>query len=92
MPVKKGRAPEPNFLNSNSQEVLEDLEYTKEDIEHVINWTKRTSPPLFPSSFLLRSTNPFQGTSKPPGTASEPARWRPRKAIPSSSTASSTNA
>jgi alcohol oxidase len=40
MPVKKGKPPSPNFLNSNSQEVLEDLDYTKEDIEHVINWTK----------------------------------------------------
>jgi alcohol oxidase len=44
MPLDKGRAPEPNFLNSNQQELFPELEYSKEDIEHVINWTKRTSP------------------------------------------------
>jgi alcohol oxidase len=44
MPIEKGRTPEPNFLNSNQQEVLPDLEYSSEDINHVINWTKRKSP------------------------------------------------
>lgn len=42
-PVKKGRAAQPNFLNSNSQEVLEDLQYSNEDIKHIENWTKRMS-------------------------------------------------
>ena len=41
MPVEKGRAPEPSFLNSNSQDVLEDLKYSKEDIKHIEDWTKR---------------------------------------------------
>jgi alcohol oxidase len=41
MPVKKGRAPEPSLLNSNSQDVMEDLKYSKEDIKHIENWTKR---------------------------------------------------
>lgn len=41
MPVKKGKAPEPNFLNSNCQEVLEDLEYSTQDIKHIIDWVKR---------------------------------------------------
>jgi alcohol oxidase len=57
MPVEKGRAPEPNFLNSNSQEVLPDLEYSTKDIEHVIDWTKRTFPLpfLFPLDTLTHT-------------------------------------
>jgi alcohol oxidase len=45
MPIEKGKAPSPSFLNSNSQHVLEDLQYTTEDIKHVVDWTKRTSLP-----------------------------------------------
>ena len=45
MPLEKGKAPSPTFLNSNSQHVLEDLHYTTEDIKHVEDWTKRTSTP-----------------------------------------------
>jgi alcohol oxidase len=41
MPLKPGKAPSPSFLNSNSQHVLEDLQYTSEDIKHIENWTKR---------------------------------------------------
>lgn len=41
MPVKPGKAPEPSFLNSNSQHVLEDLKYSNEDIKHIEDWTKR---------------------------------------------------
>ncbi|KAH6643937.1 alcohol oxidase p68 [Boeremia exigua] len=41
MPLEKGKAPSPSFLNSNSQHVLEDLHYTNEDIKHVIDWVKR---------------------------------------------------
>lgn len=41
MPMKKGRAPEPNMLNSNSQDVMDDLKYTNEDIKHVEDWVKR---------------------------------------------------
>jgi alcohol oxidase len=48
MPIEKGKAPSPSFLNSNSQHVLEDLQYTTEDIKHVENWTKRTSLPHAP--------------------------------------------
>lgn len=41
MPVKAGRAPEPSFLNSNAQHIMEDLKYSKEDIKHIEDWTKR---------------------------------------------------
>lgn len=41
MPVESGKAPSPSFLNSNKQEVREDLVYSNEDINHVIEWTKR---------------------------------------------------
>ncbi|KAG9202266.1 Alternative oxidase, mitochondrial precursor [Epicoccum nigrum] len=41
MPIEAGKAPKPSFLNSNSQHVLEDLQYTKEDIKHVEDWVKR---------------------------------------------------
>lgn len=41
MPMDKGRTPQPNFLNSNSQHVQEDLQYTAEDIKHIEDWTKR---------------------------------------------------
>jgi alcohol oxidase len=56
-PVKKGRAPEPNFLSSNCQEVLEDLTYTEQDIKHVEDWTKRMSypTPLIPSLSSIKT-------------------------------------
>jgi alcohol oxidase len=60
MPMEKGRAPEPNFLNSNCQEILPPLEYSKEDIEHVINWTKRkllTTFPPFPFFTVFLDTS-----------------------------------
>jgi len=41
MPVKSGNPPKPSMLNSNQQEVREDLPYSKTDIEHIIEWTKR---------------------------------------------------
>jgi alcohol oxidase len=41
-PLEKGRIPEGNLLNSNSQEVFEDLHYSNEDIKHVEDWVKRT--------------------------------------------------
>jgi alcohol oxidase len=41
MPLKPGKAASPSFLNSNSQHVLEDLDYTKEDVQHIIDWVKR---------------------------------------------------
>jgi hypothetical protein len=90
MPVEKGRAPEPNFLNSNSQEVLPDLEYSTKDIEHVIDWTKRTLPPPLP--LPSRYTNTPQATSKPHGTPSARAAWPRAKATRLSSTACSTSA
>lgn len=46
MPIEKGTAPKPSFLNSNSQHVLEDLQYTSEDIKHVESWVKRMSLPI----------------------------------------------
>ena len=42
MPIEKGKAPSPSFLNSNSQHVLEDLNYSTEDIKHIEDWVKRT--------------------------------------------------
>jgi len=41
MPMEPGKAPKPSWLNSNAQHVLEDLQYTKEDIKHVEDWVKR---------------------------------------------------
>jgi hypothetical protein len=40
MPVEAGKAPQPSMLNSNQWAVREDLPYSKEDINHVIEWTK----------------------------------------------------
>lgn len=40
MPLKSGKAPKANLLSSNQQTVYDDLEYTKEDINAVIEWTK----------------------------------------------------
>ena len=56
MPVEKGRTPEPNFLNSNQQEILPDLEYSEDDINHVINWTKRMFS--FPSPHIHNANSP----------------------------------
>lgn len=50
MPMEAGKAPKPSWLNSNAQHVLEDLQYTKEDIKHVEDWVKRTSSPHLPPS------------------------------------------
>jgi len=41
MPVTSGKPPKPSMLNSNQQEIREDLPYSKTDIEHIIEWTKR---------------------------------------------------
>lgn len=41
MPLESGTAPSPSFLSSNKQEIREDLKYTNEDINHIIEWTKR---------------------------------------------------
>lgn len=38
---RPGKAPEASFLNSNQQSIQDDLEYTKDDVEAVIEWTKR---------------------------------------------------
>lgn len=47
MPVEKGRTPEPNLLNSNCQEILDDLDYSNEDIKHIEDWTKRRCSQLY---------------------------------------------
>ncbi|KAL1306677.1 hypothetical protein AAFC00_005349 [Neodothiora populina] len=39
--VEPGKAPQASFLNSNKQEIREDLEYTNEDIACVEEWVKR---------------------------------------------------
>jgi hypothetical protein len=41
MPLKPGKPREPTWLNSSSQAVMEDLQYSNEDIKHIIDWTKR---------------------------------------------------
>ena len=41
MPVDVGKPVEGDILNSNTQAVLADLEYTKEDIEHIEKWVQR---------------------------------------------------
>lgn len=43
MPLAKGKEANPNYLSSNRQEVHADLEYTKQDIQHVEDWVKRES-------------------------------------------------
>jgi hypothetical protein len=57
MPLKPGKAASPSFLNSNSQHVLEDLDYTKEDVQHIIDWVKRTFS-LIHSLTPILSTHP----------------------------------
>jgi alcohol oxidase len=67
MPLKPGKAASPSFLNSNSQDILEDLNYTKEDVQHIIDWVKRTSSlsltflPIL-TSLLLLAPLPFVST------------------------------
>jgi len=41
MPIEAGKAPKANLLNSNSQDIYEDLKYSKKDIEAVEEWVKR---------------------------------------------------
>lgn len=97
MPVESGQAPQPNMINSNQQEVREDLPYSNEDIAHVEEWVKvRSLPPSQPSlqhtKPKLTPPPPNSATSKRPGTRSARARWRRKKATASSSTACWTSA
>ena len=41
MPLESGEPPKVSFLNSNAQAVREDLPYSKQDLEAVIEWVKR---------------------------------------------------
>ena len=41
MPVEAGKPSKPSMLNSNSQSVYEDLDYSKADIEQIEEWVKR---------------------------------------------------
>ncbi|KAI9843746.1 MAG: Alternative oxidase, mitochondrial precursor [Sclerophora amabilis] len=41
MPVKSGRPPKPNLLNSNSRDVREDLHYNDHDLKALEEWVKR---------------------------------------------------
>lgn len=41
MPLEPGKQASMSFLNSNKQEIREDLPYSSEDIDHVIEWVKR---------------------------------------------------
>lgn len=40
MPLEAGKKPQPSWLNSNQQEVREDLKYNKEDLLAVEEWVK----------------------------------------------------
>lgn len=97
MPVESGKAPQPNMINSNQQEVREDLPYSNEDIAHVEEWVKvRSTPPPnhthTHSRPKLTPLPPNSAMSKRPGTRWARARWRRRKATASSSTACWTSA
>ena len=41
MPLKPGKAPNVNWLNSNQQEIRHDLNYSTRDLEAVEDWVKR---------------------------------------------------
>lgn len=41
MPVESGKPPSPSFLNSNAQNVYDDLKYSKEDLLAIEEWVKR---------------------------------------------------
>lgn len=41
MPVESGQPPKPSMLNSNQQEIRNDLPYSTEDLNHVEEWVKR---------------------------------------------------
>lgn len=55
VPLKKGKAPNAAYLNSNQQEILEDLDYSTEDIKHVEEWVKVSS--LLEDHLKSRHTN-----------------------------------
>ncbi|KAJ9621606.1 Alternative oxidase, mitochondrial precursor [Taxawa tesnikishii (nom. ined.)] len=40
-PLEPGKTPQTSFLNSNKQEIREDLPYSTEDLKHVEEWVKR---------------------------------------------------
>ena len=56
MPLEAGKAPSVSFLSSNQQAIREDLVYTNEDIEHVIEWTKVCSVFIETSKTSLLTT------------------------------------
>lgn len=52
MPLKSGKVPSVSWLNSNQQEIRDDLVYSKEDLNHVEEWVKRHGIPPLPSKNL----------------------------------------
>ena len=94
MPLEKGRAPQPNFLSSNKQDIMDDLHYSNEDIKHIEDWTKRKL--LFSSMYTSRDghslTCTLQATLRLHGTRLERAPWLPGTATPLSSTVFLTSA
>jgi hypothetical protein len=81
MPVEAGKPPQPSMLNSNQWAIREDLPYSKEDINHVIEWTKVSFNLSKHRSHSGSITNiPYSATSRPPGTPSARALWLPRRA------------
>lgn len=45
VPVDKPKASSASFMNSNKQDLYDDLEYTEKDIESIMEWTKRQYVP-----------------------------------------------
>lgn len=41
MPIEPGKAPKASLLNSNQRALYDELQYSKQDIEHVEEWVKR---------------------------------------------------
>jgi alcohol oxidase len=41
---KPGKSPAVSYLNSNQQDIMEDLDYSNEDIKQVEEWVKVRSP------------------------------------------------
>jgi alcohol oxidase len=88
MPVDSGRPPKVNLLNSNSQNVYEDLKYSKEDIEHIEEWVKRHVETTWHS--LGVSLLPFNKSSI--ANEGRLVQWLQRRVTASSSMACSMSA
>lgn len=52
-PVEPGEQPKPSMLNSNQQAIRKDLVYSKEDLNHIEEWTKRHGKTILVLLFCL---------------------------------------